>query len=194
MKSVLIAVPTAKYIESETFRSIYDLTVPGDMEVNFRYFAGYQIDHIRNMIAASAKAYDYLLAVDSDMVLPKDTLVRLSSHDVGYVSGVYVKKRLDLVEYELYKKNEQGKLESMTPVNKSIFPIDASGFGCVLMKTSILDSIESPYFFNTTYDPSALTLSEDLYFCKKLRNAGVIMWADPLVVCGHIGSHVYNPK
>jgi len=194
MRSVLIAIPTARYIEPETFKSIYDLTVPDNVEINFRYYTGYQIDHIRNNIAKSAKHYDYLFAVDSDMTFSSDTLTRLLAHDVDLVSGVYVKKRLDPVEYELYRKDEQGKLHCFTPDSQELFEVDACGFGCVLIKTSVFDRIDIPYFYNTSYDLETLPISEDLYFCKKLRYAGIKMWADPLVACGHIGSYTYRPK
>jgi hypothetical protein len=194
MQSVLIAIPTAKYIESETFKSIFDLDVPDYVKVDFRYYTGYQIDHIRNNIANSAKSYDYLFAVDSDMTFPSDTLTRLMAHDVDLVSGIYMKKRLDPVEYEIYSKDQQGKLYSIVPESQSLFEIDACGFGCVLIKTSVFDRIDMPYFYNTGYDLNALSISEDLYFCKKLRYAGIKMWADPQTVCGHIGSYLFKPN
>lgn len=193
MKSVLIAVPTAKYIEAETFKSIYDLIVPDNLEVDFKYFSGYQIDHTRNVIANSSKSYDYLLAIDSDMILPKNALERLASWDLDLVSGVYIKRQLDPIKYELYQKNAQGIVEDMQPVGDGLFEIDACGFGCVLIKTKVFDRVSQPYFCNTRYDPKAYTVSEDLYFCKQLRHAGIRLWADARVICGHIGSHVYRP-
>ena len=194
MQSVLIAIPTAKYIESETFKSIFDLDVPDNVKVDFRYFTGYQIDHIRNNIASSAGSYDYLFAVDSDMSFPPDTLTRLLSHDVDLVSGIYMKKRLDPVEFEIYRKDTQGTLKSFSPLGNQLFEIDACGFGCVLIKTSVFSRIDNPYFFNTSYDTNVLSLSEDLFFCKKLRYAGIKMWADPMVVCGHIGPYTFKPN
>lgn len=194
MATVLIAIPTAKYIEPETFKSIYDLNVPGNVEVDFRYYTGYQIDHIRNNIANFAKSYDYLFAVDSDISFPSDTLTRLLAHNVDLVSGIYMKKRLEPVEYEIYQKDKQGKLCTTVPKSQKLFEIDACGFGCVLIKTSVFSRLEVPYFYNVGYDTSTLPMSEDLYFCKKLRYAGIKMWADPAVVCGHIGSYLFKPN
>jgi hypothetical protein len=36
IKTILIAIPTAKYIESETFKSIYDLIIPNGYKVQFQ--------------------------------------------------------------------------------------------------------------------------------------------------------------
>ena len=67
MKTILIAVPTAKYIEPETFKSIFDLTVPDGYHTEFRFSTSDQVDQIRNLIADWATRFDYLFAVDADM-------------------------------------------------------------------------------------------------------------------------------
>lgn len=51
MKTILIAVPTNKYVETETMKSIYDLIVPPGYKTELQFFYGYQIDQIRNLIA-----------------------------------------------------------------------------------------------------------------------------------------------
>ena len=61
MKTILIAIPTNKYIEPETFKAIYDLEIPEGYTTTFQYFYGYQVDQIRNLIANWAVKYDYLL-------------------------------------------------------------------------------------------------------------------------------------
>ena len=74
IRTILIAIPTDKYIHPETFKSIYDLVIPIGYKIEFQYFYGYRIDQVRNLIADWGKNYDYLFAVDSDIVFPKDTL------------------------------------------------------------------------------------------------------------------------
>ena len=80
-KRILIAVQTNRNIEVETFKSIYDLEVPDGYETEFQFFFGYQIDQIRNLIANWGKHYDYLFSVDSDIVLPRDTLTKMLRED-----------------------------------------------------------------------------------------------------------------
>ena len=43
MKTILIAIPTNKYVEPETFKSIYDLIIPDGYRTEFQFFYGYQI-------------------------------------------------------------------------------------------------------------------------------------------------------
>ena len=59
MKKILIAIPTNKYIEPETYKAIYDLTVPEGYKVEFQFFFGYQVDQIRNLIAKWGEPVSY---------------------------------------------------------------------------------------------------------------------------------------
>lgn len=92
-KRILIAVPTARFIEVETFKSIYDQIIPKGYTVAFRYFTGWDIDLIRNEIARAASDYDYLFSVDSDLMFPSDTLRKLLAHDRPIVSGLYIQRK-----------------------------------------------------------------------------------------------------
>ena len=90
MKKILIAIPTARYIEADTFKSIYDLEVPEGYEVTYQHFYGYRVDQVRNLIADwVVRGFDYLFSVDHDITFPPDTLKKLLAHDVDLVSGVY---------------------------------------------------------------------------------------------------------
>jgi hypothetical protein len=188
---ILIAIPTARYIEPATFKSIYNLEIPDNCTVEFNYFNSYQIDQTRNIIADYSKQFDYLFCVDSDIVLEKDSLTRLLSHNKDIVSGLYLKKDLGKTEYEIYDKIN-GRFKTKSIVDKTLFEIHGCGFGCILLKTSVFDQIEYPYFKNTFISNDEPKSSEDLYFCRKARVAGFQLWADPAVVCGHIGLHVYK--
>lgn len=48
MKNILIAVPTNKYIEPETMKSIYDLEVPDGYKTHFQFFYGYSRSQVKN--------------------------------------------------------------------------------------------------------------------------------------------------
>jgi glycosyltransferase involved in cell wall biosynthesis len=78
-KKILIAVPTAKYIEVETFKSIYDLTVPEGYTVEFQYFYGYSRTQIRNLIAEWAKHYDYTIIINRTSVLNSNIIKNILS-------------------------------------------------------------------------------------------------------------------
>ena len=195
-KTVLIAIPTAKYIEPETFKSIYDLDIPPNVDVSFQYFFGYQIDQIRNLIAHWAVHFDYLFSVDSDIVLPANTLTKFFNHNVDMVSGVYIQRKPNTEILEIYKHNSQGgvsnvSMQDITPYG--LHEIDACGFGCVLIKSDVIKKIQYPQFVYTSAVDHAGTISEDIYFCKKAKDQGVKIHVDSTVVCNHIGSTIYRP-
>jgi FkbM family methyltransferase len=190
-KKILIAIPTAKYIEPETFKSIYDLDVPEGYQTVFQYFYGYNIDQIRNLIADwVVKGYDYLLSVDSDIVLPRDTLRRFLSHDVDMVSGLYIQRKPGQHTLEIYENNDRGGVSNI-PYGKikdrGLVPINGCGFGCVLIKKSVFQAIPYPHFVYHSALNHANTISEDVDFCAKALKKGFKIYADTAIKCRHIG-------
>jgi glycosyltransferase involved in cell wall biosynthesis len=195
-KKVLIAIPTAKYIEVETFKSIYDQIIPDGYEVDFQYFFGYNISQIRNLCSDWViKGYDYLFSVDSDMVFEKDTLTKLLSHDKDIVSGVY-RQRKEQQIIEIYKKKNGGlhnvQYEDMK--DSGLVEIDGCGFGCVLVKKEVLVNVGYPQFEYHMAGPLQIGLSEDNDFCIKAQNKGHKIYCDTSVVCGHVGNYNYQVK
>ena len=190
-KKILIAVPTNKNIEVETFKAIYDLEVPDGYETEFQYFFGYQIDQIRNLIADWAKNYDYLFSVDSDIVFPRDALTRLIAADKDIISGLYIQRKPGQHILELYQDNPAGGVDNIpywAIKGRGVIPIAGCGFGCVLIKSAVIRGMEYPHFYYQSAISHANTISEDIYFCSKARKAGYTMWADTGLHCEHIGS------
>jgi hypothetical protein len=194
-KKILIAIPTARYIEADTFKSIYDLEVPEGYEVTYQHFYGYRVDQVRNLIADwVVRGFDYLFSVDHDITFPPDTLKRLLAHGVDVVSGVY-RQRLEPQRIEIYDFAGH-RMEYADIYNKPIVEIGGCGFGCVLVRKDVLQVVGYPQF---EYHPALNhdnTISEDTDFCRKARENGVALWCDPSILCGHIGSttmHVQPP-
>lgn len=176
---VLIAMPTAKYIETNTFLSVYNLNTKG-IETSFIAVEGYSVDTSRNVLVKEAKTTgaDYILWVDSDMILPKDALERLIAHNVDVVSGAYAFK--DINSQDLIAFSIDNKRMPLTSID-GLTEVGGIGFGCCLTKTDVFDKIEFPYFvFGEDY-------GEDIYFCRKVREKGIKIYLDPDVKCGHIG-------
>lgn len=195
-KKILLAIPTAKYIESETFKSIYDLDVPDDVELTFQYFFGYNIDQVRNLIAHWASHYDYLFSVDSDIVLPKDCLVKMYNHNVDMVSGIYIQRKPDTEILEIYRKNNIGGVSNVPLIHlqpSGLHEIDGCGFGCVLVKSEVIRKIGYPQFVYKSALDHQFTVSEDVDFCRKAQNVGAKIYVDSTIICNHIGNTIYAP-
>jgi hypothetical protein len=73
-----------------------------------------------------------------------------------------------------------------------IIRVNGGGFGCALIDTEIFNfsTVSMPYFNYVNY-PDGNVLSEDLYFCSALRNAGHGVYLNTKVVCKHIGKKTY---
>lgn len=197
-KRILLAIPTAKYIEVETFKSIYDLQVPDDVELTFQYFYGYNIDQVRNLIAQWAESYDYLFSVDSDIILPADTLVKMLAHDVDVVSGVYIQRKDNVEIPEIYRKNEYGGVSNV-PIDvllakRSLQEIDGCGFGCVLVKSHVIRKMGYPQFVYKSALDHINTVSEDVYFCRRAQEVGASLFVDTSIICNHVGKTYFYPK
>jgi hypothetical protein len=194
-KKILIAVPTNKYIETETFKSIYDLKVPEGYTTEFQFFYGYQIDQIRNLIAEWAKHYDYLFSVDSDIVLPEDSLIKMLNADKDIISGLYIQRIPDTHTLEVYKDIPSGGCDNIPYEeikNKGVEQIAACGMGCCLIKGEVFRKMEYPHFYYKSALDHKNTVSEDVYFCKKARSLGFTVWADETIRCDHIGQTVFR--
>jgi hypothetical protein len=195
-KTILIAIPTNKNIEAATFKSIFDLKVPKGYKTHFQYFYGYQIDQIRNLIAEWGKNHDYLFCVDSDIVLPDDTLLKMVGWDRDVVSGLYIQRIPGTHTIEIYEENGYGGVSNIPWDNIKdhigIKEIAACGFGCVLIKSEVLRAMEYPHFVYRSALDHAHTFSEDVYFCQKAREAGFKIWADTTILCEHVGSFSFK--
>lgn len=127
------------------------------------------IDSARNQAAAFAMRFscDYLYFVDDDVILSPNTYTNLKRCDAdiaqaltfirGYPFHCMAFKKLDNNTIDYYD-------DYYEHINKDgTVDCEAVGFSCALIKVSILNRINSPYFV------TGAQCTEDLYFCIKLR-------------------------
>ena len=202
---ILIAVPVHSYIENECFKSIYTLDVPEGVKVDFTYWAGYTVAIARNALTdySLQNKYDYTLWVDSDIVLPKDFLIRVykvitDKKDAFLSCGYYNKKVINQKITELYGFTEDGKSvqnikEDVLPKEGGVYEIQGCGFGCCLVKNSVMQEVLNKFkmCFEYRQNPGIL-VSEDLDFCNKAKSLGYKMYADVGLKCLHIGKIVFG--
>lgn len=197
MKKILIAIPTARYIEPDTFKSIYDQIIPAGYEAEFQYFYGYRVDQVRNLIADwVVRGYDYLFAVDHDVTFPEDTISKMLAHDKDLVTGVY-RQRIEPQAIEIYDLDQRRlSVDQLYSGPSDLVQIGGCGFGCVLVKKEVMARIGYPQFEYHVALDHANTVSEDTDFCRKAMDRGFTLWCDRTILCGHIGSttmHVTVP-
>ena len=191
---ILIAVPTFENISPETFKSIYaqDTTE----HTVFEFVKGYDCARARNVIAEIALQQDaeYVLMVDSDVVLPSSALRLLLENPVDIKLGVYPRKNTSTGQTEIFKLGNKDFVDAnnlnMSEISKrECFDIKGGGLGCALIRTEVFKKIPQPWFKYVQYDNGAL-LSEDNYFCWQAAEAGCKIQVDTGVLCGHVMKEV----
>ena len=188
----LIAIPTSREIDIECAASVIGMKRKGRIGVFCPQT--YSIDKSRNLIVEHALkiGYDYILWVDSDMILPKDAFMKMLKHDKDIVSGVYSYKLLNnkYAVAKRYKSKEDDEYEdiplSEIRATKDLIEVDGIGFGCVLTKVEIFKNIKEPHF---VYN---VNMGEDIHFCRMAQKAGYKVYLDPTIRCDHIGKIRYN--
>jgi GT2 family glycosyltransferase len=193
-KKVLIGVPTAKYIETETFKSIFDLCPPSNTELEFQYFWGYNVEQVRNIMVAFTlhNGFDALMSVDSDIILKPDTLQRLTAiqtQEVAITSGVYVQRKPGLSIPEIYVSNNTGGLVNPSldlVLGDQVIEVGGVGFGACLVRRDVFEAVGNPWFVYHSNIDFEKVLSEDVDFCIKARNKGYKIAVDTGVKLTHI--------
>ena len=131
------------------------------------------------------RAYDWLLWVDSDMAWQPEDIFQLIERDLDVVTGLApmgdqkklcVMLRQDDRDYWIVNQDLEGVEEP--------FEIEACGMGFLLMRAGVLESLEFPWF-RSEVDETGLLMGEDLSFCRRVKEAGYRIFADPRVLIGH---------
>lgn len=207
MARILIAVPTFESITPDTFKAIWQLDKGGN-EVDFDFVRGYDCATARNRIAQKALdgGYDYVLMVDNDVTPPSDALVNLLSDGVDFVSGFYMNRNADsepvdrtcafklkdkqgtaYYDYPLESEYTRQELAERRGNGEYLVEIHGGGMGCALVSRKVFEKLRYPWFDWVNYDNANRTmLSEDLFFCEKMRKKGIRRYVDTRVGCGHL--------
>ena len=205
---ILIEVPTYDgRISQGTWSSLWRLDRCGH-DVDCKPRTGYGCDMARNRIAADAlnAHYDFVLMVDNDISLPQDALKNLLEHDADFVMGYYLNRyaRGENRYTTLYKPGwgwtmfDAAELKQLREHGKHLIEVNGGGMGCALLRTGVFERVQFPWFKWTDmsfdrYDAADVyecsdrfqSGGEDINFCNKCREAGIAIYADTRVACGH---------
>jgi GT2 family glycosyltransferase len=143
--------------------------------------------------------YDYIMWIDSDVVFTPDQLFKLIDADKEIVSGVYMMQdnthfaTVETWDNEFFKAN--GYFPFLTPeilaTKTEPFVVDYTGFGWILMKKGVFESLEYPWFqpIWKEYEIDGKTIRdftmEDVAFCHMIKEKGYDVYIEPTVRVGH---------
>ena len=201
----LIAIPCMDMVHVQFMRSLLLLNTNGT-DIYYEIASGSLIYDARNRLLSTAKKIgaDRILWLDSDMQIPTDALQILAKDiDDGcdIVSGLYFQRKPPFAPVifseccvQMLDNGQKMPLASkyLDYPKDSLFEVEAFGFGCVLMTveaaTKVTDMLGMMPFMPTA------GFGEDLSFCMRAKHAGLKLWCDSRVKCGHVGYRTYTEE
>jgi len=136
---------------------------------------------------------DYVLWLDSDMMFPSTTALRLLAHNKDIVACNYMKrsKPLKTVAY-----TDLTNWDSWLPLEPKddLIKVEGVGMGCMLMKTEIFNSLQKPYFEFTYKGDTQDWYGEDFMLLTKLRLNGFNVYIDTILSMDikHLGIYAFG--
>lgn len=199
---ILLAIPTAKYVELDTFKSMWDLHVPSNCELEFQYFYGYNIQQIRNLQVSwmLRNQFDHVLHVDSDMTFPCHTLewlLHMQTERRAITSGCYVQRKDAEKILEVYVPDmltgghSHLSVQDLAP--DRILNVQAVGFGCCLVRRDVYEQVSDPWFEYHNPTPHKSMVSEDVDLCMKATQKGFEIGVHTGLRYGHVHKVTLTP-
>ena len=195
LKKIVIGVPHTGVFNAHTVMSLLSLAVPDGYQMQFHFVASCLLYESRERIARYAlqENADYLLFLDSDMVVPYDLVVKLVKHDLMFVTGMAFKR---IYPYQpcfyttvRLKKDFKPILESPAEFpDEGLLKIEGAGMACCLIKTDVFRNVKPPWFFPLP------NIGEDLTFCLKLQKNKIDMFVDLGINVGHVGDTIVQKE
>jgi len=191
-RSVLVGILHCENTTMAWAFGLRNLIIPGEVLP----VAGRPFCHARNDICQAAlhNKFEWVFFLDSDVIPPRDTIIRLISRQQPIISGVYC-RRSPPHGIPVYIKNRQWG-NGFAP-NKLI-EVDVVGAGCLLIHRSVLekmppiDAARGKRWFDWRVDcpnlPEGEAMSEDFSFCLQARKHGWKVILDTSVMCRHAGN------
>lgn len=136
---------------------------------------------------------DYVLWLDSDMMFPSTTALRLLAHNKDIVGGNYLRrsKPLKTVAY-----TDLSNWDSWVPLEakEELVKVEGVGMGCLLMKTNVFEKLNKPYFKFTFKEDSQDWYGEDFNLQSDLREKGYEIYIDTLLSVNikHLGIYAFG--
>lgn len=137
----------------------------------------------------------HILWVDSDMKFPEDAIAALVNHALPVVGVNYPTKEIE-ARPTAYADGEDyvGPVWSGDRAT-GLCEVSHCGMGLMLTDVRVFEGIELPYFHFEPQGPDFIhTAKEDVYFCRKVREAGVKIFIDHDLSkrCAHVGDFEYT--
>lgn len=199
-QKVLIICITDKYVENKCYESLinqnydnYDILIHiqkykkfSDDKIIDKYKNCSKNREVARKLALNSDA-EYFLFVDSDIVLPENTINSLVSHKLPAVGGYY--KMFGTEKWVCGRFVADNTFFNLRAIEPFLSSIDMAGFGCFMIRRDVLEKIEiidGTNFWLKNEVNQDIIGGECLMFCNKIYDLGYNICMDGNVVCEHL--------
>ena len=135
---------------------------------------------------------EYVLWLDSDMMFPSTTAIRLLNHNKDIIACNYMKRTNERKSVAYTDLNDWNSWLPME-VKDELIEVQGVGMGCMLMKMDVFDNLLKPYFEFTYKEDTQDFFGEDFNLQSKLRNENYKIYIDTLLSkeIKHIGTFAF---
>lgn len=161
------------------------------------------IDRSRDILIAHFMKSDctHFLQIDADIAWHPEDILKMVSHDVDFVGGVYPTKR-EIPDFRVNFNNNR---------MKGLIGVDGTPGGFCLISRKVIEKMQEffPELKGSNLEEvdgdvwglhchrveNGIFYGEDISFCKRVSEAGIDMWIDPTINLRHYnGSKCYDHK
>ncbi len=139
---------------------------------------------------------DWVLFLDADMTHPENLVAELLRDALesksAIISASYFKKLPphQCVSSLFRSPHDPQLLSPIDTSEKGLVQSHVIGMGAALIHARVFHATQPPWFDYEVYQKTGeRTVTEDVAFCKKARQAGFTILTDTRLVCGHIRQH-----
>ncbi len=193
----MVAIPTTDYVHINFALALAALAVNARLPLSIQVGRGSSICQNRNTLVHEAKKIDadFILFIDNDISFPPFAAERLAH--------IAEERGLDIIGCNYLFKSPPHKWmvkpKEGREVLEAIEEVDGLPCGMLLIRMSVFDKLEQPYFNYKAHTIEsgpqaglATVGSEDYYFCDRAREQGFKIWMDTDMSFGlvHWGSPI----
>ena len=210
---VLIATPTAGYIQPETVASTIGMIQANArfreeyrLGLHWSYLSGYDVASARNKLVRKAQDHlqgiTHILFVDDDVTFRPEYVRKMVEDDCDVVLGWDLHRYREnggdgktnicrLGEYDFRDQIKAEELKDPARLADPVFQVHGGGLGFALISMDVFDVLSEQWFRWADHERG--TLSEDLWFAHRCALEGIEMYTDARIKCGHTMRYVKEP-
>lgn len=179
-------------IYKEWFAAYCQLIKPDNMQLIMN--PNMPLDKNRNeaVEAARENGSEYLFFVDHDNILAPNTLVHMLQANVDIIGCLYFERKYPNLPL-IYRFEQDKKTATVvTEYPKGLVICHATGLGCALIKMSVFDELDEPYFCYE-YDGYEYG-TEDLGFYRQCMDKEIKVHVDTNHCVPHLGMNAITEE